>query len=379
VVRTVTHEPSVVIATEESVSAHHEAIPTITEQEMTDVAHVDVARPVEKPVQNSALAVLQHTGREDQTNEIMIQLFNDSIIQPFNDSMIAFGEPHEVQPFNDSMIALGESDGVPLFNDSVTQLLRPSVIQEKMNVSLVDDLLEEDLTMSKKTNKWMLVAVLGAGGYANGMNEENKIYNEKASVSKASTGNNYATNLSHSIRSFDYMTMGDFKTINHLPPFSLGMTARKSLGRYGAVESGLVYNCLVSNFAWSDWTDYHVRQTLHYVGIPVNMVLYPQSSPKPNWRFYIASGFMVEKGLRAVYRQKNQREGEQRITIVRTSIDGLQWSLSGALGVNYRLVKGFSFYLEPRLGYFFKNNQPISMRTEWPVNFSINMGLNYEL
>jgi len=156
------------------------------------------------------------------------------------------------------------------------------------------------------------------------------------------------------------------------------MTARKSLGQNGGFESGLVYNCLISNFTWSDWADYHVRQTLHYVGIPFNFVGYFNQS-KNNWRVYVSGGFMVEKGVRAVYRQNRQSWGEQRITIVRSSIDGLQWSLSSALGVNYRLVKGFSLYLEPRLGYYFKNNQPISIRTEWPVNFSINMGLNYEL
>ena len=358
-------EPAVMVAAEESVPAHYEATSTIVEQEMTDVAQVDVAKPAEKSVQNNALAVLQPTDRKNQTNELAL---NDSMISSFNDSMIAFGEPDEVPLFHYSII--------PLFNDSVTRLLSHSVTQEKLNLSLLDD---EDLTIAGKTDKWMLVAVLGTGGYTYGNNDENRIFEQNASVTKASIGNDYAANLSHNIRSFDYMTMGDFKTINHLPPFSLGMTARKSLGRYGAIESGLVYNYLMSHFVWSDWANNNVRQTLHYVGIPVNMILYPQSNPKPNWRFYVASGFMIEKGVRAVYRQKTQREGEQRITTVRSSIDGMQWSLTGALGINYRVVKGFSFYFEPRLGYFFKNNQPISIRTEWPVNFSINMGLNYEL
>jgi len=138
----------------------------------------------------------------------------------------------------------------------------------------------------------------------------------------------------------------------------------------------LVCTCLISNF---NWLGHDVRQSLHYVGIPVNMVVYMGNNSKRNWHFYISGGFMVEKGVRAVYRQERLTSYEHRITTVRRSIPNLQWSLNGAFGINYRLEKGWGIYFEPRAGYSFDCNQPVSVRTEYPLHFGINLGLSYEL
>ena len=171
------------------------------------------------------------------------------------------------------------------------------------------------------------------------------------------------------------MSREEFTKLSHRPPLSLGVTARKSHGKHGAFESGLVYTCLVSHFEWSG---HHVQQSLHYVGIPLNVIVYTGNF-KSNWQVYISGGFMVEKGLRAVYRQEREIPSEHRVTTVRSHITGLQGSLNGALGVNYKLEKGWGLYFEPRLGYSFDCSQPVSIRTEYPFYFGINLGLNYEL
>ena len=118
---------------------------------------------------------------------------------------------------------------------------------------------------------------------------------------------------------------------------------------------------------------------MHYMGIPVNFVLYFGNSKPNNWRFYFSGGFMVEKGLRAIYRQEENWGSQNRTTTVRSSIDGLQWSLNGGMGASYKLEKGWSIHLEPRVGYSFDNQQPVSIRTEHPVYFGMNLGLNYQL
>jgi len=281
---------------------------------------------------------------------------------------------------NDSMIQLFSDSVTQLLSDSVTQLLSDSVIPEKLDISLVEDRPEEDDADTEKTGKWLLAAAFGIGGYSDGLGL-NDTYDASDASPKAGwdgmgSGNQYAAELSGNIRSFSDMSKEDFTNLVHRPPLSFGLTARKNLGKHGGVESGLVYTYLASRFEWSG---YGVHQSLHYVGIPVNMVVYLWDS-KPNWRVYLSGGVTAEKGIRAVYRQERQLESEHRITTVKSSsIDGWQWSLNGALGVNYRLEKGWGIYFEPRVGYSFDCNQPTSIRTEWPVYFGIHLGLNYQL
>ena len=293
---------------------------------------------------------------------------DSSVIQGFKDS--------KIQRFNDSLTQL-LSDSLTLshsvtqsFSDSVTQLLSDSVIQ----------LFEDDENDAKKTSKWLFAAAFGIGGYTDGFSDMSKALTADSYQKMGLSGsdNRYAADMSSSIPSFSYMARETFTNISHRPPLSFGVTARKSLGKHSGVESGLVYTYLASRFEWSDWSGYNVHQSLHYVGIPVNMVIYLWNS-KSNWQIYFSGGFMVEKGIRAIYRQERQQVSEQRITTVRSSIDGLQWSLNGALGVNRRLEKGWSIYFEPRAGYSFDCNQPVSIRTEWPVYFGIHLGLNYQL
>jgi len=364
-------------------------------------ASIAVLLIFKQPITNEA--TLMAVSTEESGN----QSFNDSIttsgelaspVQKFNDSMIVVNElassaqklpPANSQArFNDSMIESSEfASSVQLltsqFNDSVNQLISHPVISEKeipqLDVSLVADNPEEDETATKKTDKWLLVAAFGISGYANDFSNDAYAPSISSVFSEwglSGSNNKYATDMSGSIRSFNYMSREEFTNISHRPPFSFGLTARKSLGNRGGVESGLVYTYLASSFKWSG---YNVHQSLHYVGVPFNMVVYLWNS-KPNWRIYLSGGVMVEKGLRGIYRQEMQMWSEHRTTTVKSSsIDGWQWSLNSALGINYRLEKGWGIYFEPRVGYSFDCNQPVSIRTEWPMYVGVNLGLNYEL
>jgi len=212
-----------------------------------------------------------------------------------------------------------------------------------------------------------LAAAIGAsGGRSNAFNSEH--------TNRPSLMNDYATAMSPNIKSFHGMKKEDFTHIRHLPPFSFGVMARKDLWKNVGIESGLLYTYLSSRF---EWEGYNVHQNLHYLGIPVNFVTYLWNS-HPNWKLYFSAGFTIEKGLRAIYTQNKQSEAKTTNTIVKTSINGFQWSLNGSLGVNYRFAKGFGIYVEPRFGYSFDCNQPISMRTEWPLFVGFGLGINYE-
>jgi hypothetical protein len=358
-VRPATNEMIAAMDAEESVPAHHEVAPTIVAQDLTDTAQADAFNTADEPVK----IVYQRTGTDNSDNDADVVATN----------IAALSEPYEEE--NHSVTRLLSDSDTHLLSDSVAQSLIRSVAQLLNDL----DIEEEDDAATKDRSKWLLAAAFGTGGYTD-ESFNNSVFNSSADLtpSKSSiVGNNdYATNLSYNIRSFNGMYKDEFTNIRHRPPVSFGVMARKHLGKHGGVESGLVYTYLASQFEWSG---YDVHQGLHYMGVPVNMFVYLGNNAKSNWRVYLSGGFTVEKNLRAVFRQENRWSDGVRTTIVKSTIDRLQWSLNGALGLSYKLEKGWGIYFEPRVGYSFDCGQPISIRTEWPVYVGINLGLNYEL
>ena len=261
-------------------------------------------------------------------------------------------------------------------------MLRRSIAQKlsDLDLSLVEDKPEEELSNRKKSEKWLLAAAFGTGGSTKGHGKEfTRSSSEASSVSagwdRMGSGNQYAVNMSPYVKSFYEMSKDEFTKYSHLPPFSFGLTARKNYEKGVGLESGLVYTYLSSHFVW---LGYEGRQNLHYLGIPVNLVVNLWNK-NPNWQIYFSGGFTVEKGVRAIYRQERRTLNEHRITTVSSSIPGLQWSFGGGLGVNYKLENGWGLYFEPRAGYSIGSDQPVSVRTEYPVYIGINLGLNWEL
>ncbi len=157
-------------------------------------------------------------------------------------------------------------------------------------------------------------------------------------------------------------------TINHHVPLSFGLTFRYYFTKHWAVESGLVYTYLATDY--EDQQQNGTRQQLHYLGIPLNVAY-----QIINWKgfaCYVSGGGMMEKGLNADYSPIGSSTESSR----HESISGLQWSLNGQLGISYNFTKHFSLYAEPGLRYFFKNEeQPESIRTDHPLNFNLGFGL----
>ena len=352
------------------------------------VALVMIGRPVAD--ETAVMAVSQQITTEETGKTENQSTIEDYTVQllPSASSQARFNDSTSMRTVESvAILAHNKIDNqivAELISDSVIQLLSYSDITEKeipkLDISLVEDWPEEDGTFTKKTEKWLLAAAFGASGYTNGYANDPSDGPASSGTSfqkmgLSGSGNEYAADMVSSVPSFNHMPKNAFADISHRPPLSIGVTARKSLGKSVGIESGLVYTCLMSHFKWPD---HDARQSLHYVGVPVNMAVYLWKS-NPNWRMYLSGGFTVEKGLRAVYRQERQMLSEHRITTVKSSIDGWQWSLNSAWGIIYRLEKGFGIYFEPRVGYSFDCNQPVSIRTEWPVYFGVNLGLNYEL
>ena len=339
--------------TEQPATTNYETNIIVAENE---TASLPQPQPVVvKPTNNVAFAEMEKTENKDDTNLVDVMV--------------------ETELF----IAAAENNN----NETQTEEKPLEEIFQIVNeIFKSNNFLYEDIPAAKKRKKWLLAAAFST----NGNNSEN-FYNSPAASStqlpqnvstRGSFNNDYAVGLSNNIKPLSGTNKDDFTKIKHLPPLSFGMMVRK-VDDFGGVESGLLYTYLSSILEWSDVSgNYSVYQNLHYVGIPVNFLIYMWNK-NPNWQIYFSGGLMVEKGIRAMYNQDMQTRNQVRTTTVKKSfVNGVQLSMNSALGVNYKLEKGWGVYIEPRFGYNFDCDQPVSIRTESPLNVGVNMGLNYE-
>ena len=194
-------------------------------------------------------------------------------------------------------------------------------------------------------------------------------YMRSPNLVKSEIASNYATVLE----------ANDYSDARYYPPLSVGVTVAKPLTRIFSLESGLVYTYLRSDYTRPGITNYHGVLQLHYLGIPLNMRARLLDAPK--WNLYVSAGTMLEKGLRSIYEQviDDELAAATTNTDVKSGIDGVQWSLNGGVGVDYKIQKDLSLFLEPKLTYYLDNNQPMSARTEQPLTLGVSGGVRIEL
>jgi hypothetical protein len=176
---------------------------------------------------------------------------------------------------------------------------------------------------------------------------------------------------------YNLLTPADYSDIVHYLPVTLSVTADFPVGQNTSLETGLSYTYLYSRYSRNDRLVYRGTLQQHYVGIPVNLRY--KIWQNDTWNFYLLGGASVEKGIRAIYKQDiEQQNGVVQHTNVYNSIAGLQFSAQGGAGFSYRLQNNLQLFGEPRLIYYFKNNQPLSSRTENPVIFGLNLGVRMQ-
>ena len=140
------------------------------------------------------------------------------------------------------------------------------------------------------------------------------------------------------------------------------LLARKFYGKYTKVtEAGGIENSISSD----------IRNTQHFVGIPVNA--YYNIIRKDRINLYAYAGGTVEKCVSDNY------------NVLCTSIyhkekaEGVQLSADAGIGVEFMLGKHMGLYIDPSLRYYFDCGQPKSIRTVQPLMFGFEMGFRFRL
>jgi len=146
--------------------------------------------------------------------------------------------------------------------------------------------------------------------------------------------------------------------VHHRQPVRFGLSLRYQLTDRWSVESGLSYTRLSSDITTINNNETIVtEQRLNYIGLPLNISY-------ELWRsryfgLYVTGGSTIEKRL-----------------------DDSSWlfSLNGAAGAEYKLTNYISLYVEPGLGYYFKDGSSTpTIYKDHPMNFNLSFGLRLNL
>lgn len=166
-----------------------------------------------------------------------------------------------------------------------------------------------------------------------------------------------------------FMAKQPERKAHHAQPIKVGVSVGYRLSNRWAVNTGVTYSYLSSNFA----EDKHVveRQKLHYVGVPLT-ASYSFLLTR-HAEVYVTAGGEVEKLVKGSREMDNFEP--DNLTEKRP-----QWSVKAAVGGAYHFTPSLSVYAEPGMTHFFDNHSSVvNVYKDRPTSFSLNIGLRFNI
>lgn len=164
----------------------------------------------------------------------------------------------------------------------------------------------------------------------------------------------------------------------HRQPIKVGLSVDYHLTDRLSIGSGLCYSYLSSDlFSGTDDYNYTTKQSLQYIGIPLN-VSYTVFRGK-HWNVYGTGGGMVEKCVKGSsttdYIVDGKTEGTQHDDVTERR---LQYSVNVAAGLQVMATENVGVYVEPGLSYHFNNHSNVTnIYKDTPLNFNFGIGVRY--
>lgn len=171
-----------------------------------------------------------------------------------------------------------------------------------------------------------------------------------------------------------------YTDVKHKQPITMGVSLNYNLDEKWSLTSGVTYTILSSELrSGSDSYYYTSQQTLHNVGIPLNVNYNVWTNKKIS--IYLSGGGLVEKNvsgkLTTDYIIDNKFNSSQEEKI---AIDQMQCSVNTSVGVQYHLSPKIGLYMEPGLSYYFKNRSEVeTIYKEKPLNLNLRLGFRFSL
>ena len=162
---------------------------------------------------------------------------------------------------------------------------------------------------------------------------------------------------------------------HHYRPKTFSLSLNKQLSPHWFLGTGLTYTRLKSDFE-SDFNGSSLQkiQKIDYVGIPLRLTY--RIWDKGRFNAYTTGGVTFEMPVHSSLDKKFFTTADSSYTLKGNIKARYQWSINLGIGVQYKIFKPFSLYLEPNMFYYFGNGSGLeTYRTEHPFMFSIPFGL----
>lgn len=167
---------------------------------------------------------------------------------------------------------------------------------------------------------------------------------------------------------------------SHKLPVKFGVSFRYGFNKRLGIESGLTYTLLNSTFTTAAGTangNTTGKQTLHYIGIPLNVTYNIIGSKLFN--VYASAGGAIEKAVGGYFETTGHVDGKRSETN-RNSLKPkeLQWSLNASAGAQVNVLNQLGLFVEPGISYRIPSGSHVrSIYTDKKLDFNIGFGIRF--
>lgn len=163
--------------------------------------------------------------------------------------------------------------------------------------------------------------------------------------------------------------------IKHKTPISFGFAVSRFLNDRFALQTGLTYTYLRSDWKTNGTFSGETKQGLHFIGVPLSLTY--KIAEWNRFNFYASAGGMAEVNV-AGRRITRFIAPTEDIAKEKENVRMKEWlwSLNANTGVSYPLIRFVSAFAEVGASYYFDNGSAIeTVRSEKPFNVNFQFGL----
>lgn len=161
------------------------------------------------------------------------------------------------------------------------------------------------------------------------------------------------------------------QTKHHYHPMSFGLSVGYNLTPRLTLTTGMVYTYASSDFTSSAAGDDIIEtQRLHYIGVPLSVKYKVWGNSAIHT--YATAGCQADFNVSAKMQTGDITTDADK--------DRTQWSVGGAVGIQYNIIPRMGIYAEPGVRYYIDNKSSVeTIFKEKKLNFNLQLGVRVEL